>query len=95
MRGKRSMRALAKLAVLIGLAATGCMSDQYRRADGLTDGAGDAMAANTVMQMVDPWQDGVQDTHLLVPASRGTAASAADDAADAKQSQTMSNSSSN
>ena len=92
------MRAHLKLTVLICVAglATGCMSDQYRRADGLTDGAGDAMAANTVMQMVDPWQDGVQDTHLLVPASRGTAAaSAADDAADAKQSQTKSNSSSN
>ena len=90
------MRAHLKLTVLICVAglATGCMSDQYRRADGLTDGAGDAMAANTVMQMVDPWQDGVQDTHLLVPASRATAG-AADDAADAKQSQTMSNSSSN
>ena len=86
----------AKLAVLVSLAGTGCMSDEYRRADGLTDGAGDAMAANTVMQMVDPWQDGVQDTYLLVPASRGTAAAgAANDAAGARQSQTMSNSSSN
>ena len=59
-----------KLAVLIGLAGlgSGCMSDEYRRADGLTKGAGNAMAANSVMQMVDPWQDGVQDTDLLVPA---------------------------
>ena len=91
------MRAHLKLTVLICVAglATGCMSDQYRRADGLTDGAGDAMAANTVMQMVDPWQDGVQDTHLLVPASRNAATASAADAADAKQSQTMSNSSSN
>ena len=53
--------------------ARGCTSDDYRRADGLTDGAGNAMAANTVMQMVDPWQDGVQNTKLLVPAARGTA----------------------
>ena len=29
-----------------------------------TPGAGDAIAANTVMQMVDPWQYGVQDTDL-------------------------------
>ena len=34
----------SKLAVLIGLAGlgSGCMSDEYRRADGLTDGAGNA-----------------------------------------------------
>ena len=57
------MRTHAKLAVLIGLAGlgSGCMSDEYRRADGLTDGAGNTMAANSVMQMVDPWQDGVAE----------------------------------
>ena len=87
----------AKLAVLVGLAglASGCMADATRRADGLTNGAGNTMASNSVMQMVDPWQDGVQDTHLLVPASRNAATASAADAADAKQSQTMSNSSSN
>ena len=60
------MRTQAKLAVLIGLAGlgSGCMSDAYRRADGLTNGAGNTMAGNSVMQMVDPWQDGVQDTKL-------------------------------
>ena len=87
------MRAQAKLAVLIGLVGfgSGCMSDAYRRADGLTEGAGDKLAANSVMQMVDPWQDGVENTRLLVPAARGTAtAGAADAAADASQSQTMS-----
>ena len=87
------MRVHLKLAALIGVAGlgTGCMSDEYRRADGLTDGAGDAMAANSVMQMVDPWQYGVQDTRLLVPAARSAAAaSAADAAADAKTTQTSS-----
>jgi hypothetical protein len=66
------------------------MSDEYRRADGLTEGPGNAVAANTVMQMVDPWQDGVQDTQLLVPAARSAAA--ASGAAGAPQSQTMSGS---
>jgi hypothetical protein len=84
------MRTHFKLAVLIVLGlGSGCMSDEYRRADGLTEGAGDAVASNTVMQMVDPWQDGVQDTDLLVPASRGATAGAAAGAAGATQSQTM------
>ena len=36
----------------------------------MTPGAGDAIAANTVMQMVDPWPYGAQDTDLKVPADR-------------------------
>lgn len=86
------MRTHFKFAVLIALTGfgSGCISDANRRADGLTDGAGNSMASNSVMQMVDPWQNGVQDTDLLVPASRSTAAGAADAAADTKQSQTMS-----
>lgn len=88
------MRTHAKLAFVIGLAGlgAGCMSDGYRRADGLTDGAGDKLAGNSVMQMVDPWQYGVQDTKLLVPAARATAPAGAAGASDAKQSQTMSGS---
>ncbi|RLP24411.1 hypothetical protein [Mesorhizobium sp. YM1C-6-2] len=90
------MRTHAKLALLIGLAGlgSGCMSDAYRRADGLTDGAGDKLAGNTVMQMVDPWQYGVQDTKLMVPAARATAPADAVGASNAGQSQTMSGSSS-
>ena len=70
------MRVDVKLAILLVLAGlgSGCMNEAHRRADGLTDNAGDALASNTVMQMVDPWQDGVQDTRLLVPAVRGSAA---------------------
>ena len=52
-------------------ALAGC-SETYQRVDGVTPGAGDAIAANTVMQMVDPWQYGVQDTDLSVPADRGS-----------------------
>lgn len=86
------MRVNLKPVVVLSMAAwaSGCMSDDYRRADGLTDGAGNAIAANTVMQMVDPWPNGVQDTELLVPAERP--ASAAAPAGDAKQSQTTSSS---
>ena len=87
------MRTQFKFVVLIGLAglSSACMSDEYRRADGLTDGAGNSLASNSVIQMVDPWQNGVQNTRLLVPAVRATAdTSAADAAADAKQSQTSS-----
>ena len=88
------MRIQAKLAVLIGLVGvgSGCMSDANRRADGLTDGAGDKMAANSVMQMVDPWQQGVEDTRLLVPASRGATAGDASGTAGAGASQTTSGS---
>ena len=77
------MQTHLRLAILAGFAGicSGCMSDEYRRADGLTDSAGNSMAANSVMQMVDPWQDGVENTKLLVPAARGSSQqSAADDA---------------
>jgi len=84
------MRKQATLVTLMGIAAlaSGCMSDEHRRADGLTDGAGDAVAANTVMQMVDPWQDGGQNTRLRVPAVR-PAAGGAGVSGDGTQSQTM------
>ncbi|MBX3580971.1 MAG: hypothetical protein KF810_03625 [Rhizobiaceae bacterium] len=89
------MRTALKLAVVAGLAGlgSGCMTESRRQADGLTDGAGDAIAANTVMQMVDPWPYGVQDTRLQVPADRGTSASSPDGSASAKPSQTTGSSS--
>ena len=85
------MRRYFKFAVLIGLAAlgSGCGSDAFRRADGLTNSAGNTMAANTVMQMVDPWQEGVQNTKLRVPAVRGS--DSAGEASDATSSQPTSN----
>lgn len=76
---------------LIVISTCGCMSEAHRRGDGLTDGAGNAMASNTVMQMVDPWQDGVQDTRLVVPAARGAQSSPSDDAASSKASQSSPN----
>jgi hypothetical protein len=71
------MRAIAKTALWIALSAltSGCLSEEYERFDGVTHNAGNAVAANTAMQIVDPWQEGVQDTELLVPADRGAEAS--------------------
>jgi hypothetical protein len=63
-------RVTSVLLVAGTVALSGCMSDVHARRDGLTDGAGDAIAANTVLQMVDPWPAGVQDTNLRVPARR-------------------------
>ena len=67
---------MTRTAILAALAAACCASagcsDTYRRADGVTSGVGDAIAANTAMQMVDPWQYGVQDTDLKVPADRSS-----------------------
>lgn len=56
--------------VLIAVSLAGCTSDDYLRANGLTPWAGDALAANTAMQMVDPWPAGVQNRDLRVPAAR-------------------------
>ena len=67
---------MARPIILAAFAAACCglagCSETYQRVDGVTPGAGDAIAANTVMQMVDPWQYGVQDTDLSVPADRSS-----------------------
>jgi hypothetical protein len=69
----REMRARAIILVLVAAACAvaGC-SETYQRLDGVTPGAGDAIASNTVMQMVDPWPYGAQDTDLDVPADRSS-----------------------
>jgi hypothetical protein len=67
---------MARAIILAALAAACCAfggcSETYQRVDGVTPGAGDAIAANTVMQMVDPWPYGAQDTDLDVPADRSS-----------------------
>jgi hypothetical protein len=78
---------MPRLMLSIGFAAA-CSSlaactETFQRLDGVTPDAGNAIAANTVMQMVDPWQYGVQNTDLQVPADRGDVkAAAADDGSD-------------
>ncbi|MBN9217563.1 MAG: hypothetical protein J0I79_06375 [Mesorhizobium sp.] len=78
----------SSLALLLAGLAGGCTSDDYVRSEGVTTGVGNAQAANTAMQMVDPWKYGVQNTRLLVPAKRPAAAPVtADQAAASKASQ--------
>ena len=58
-------------ALVVSAALAGCSTQDVLRYDGVTTGAGDAIAANTVMQMVDPWPAGVENPRLRVPADRG------------------------
>ena len=79
----------SSIALLLAGLAGGCTSDDYVRSEGVTSGPGNAQAANTVMQMVDPWKYRVQNTRLLVPAKRGDAGPVTpDQAAASKASQT-------
>ena len=50
------------------LLAAGCTASQQVRGDGAYLESGNAMHANTVLQMVDPWPAGVEETDLRVPA---------------------------
>jgi hypothetical protein len=63
-----SFSVLCKVAT-IGLVAmtAGCASEHYRRGDGITDFAGDTIAHNTALQVVDPWAEGVEDTDIRSP----------------------------
>jgi hypothetical protein len=62
---------LSRLPVVLFCAfLPGCQSAEYWALDGSVSEAGDAVAANTVMQIVDPWPRGVDRTQLLVPAVR-------------------------
>lgn len=64
---------------LLCMAVSGCMSEDVLHYDGVTTGAGDAIAANSAMQMVDPWPAGVDDTRLRPPLVRPVIAPARPD----------------
>lgn len=63
---------LCKSIALLGLVAfaSGCTTgaNDVVRPEALTLGAGNAQAANTVMQMVDPWPPGVNNSNIKSPA---------------------------
>ncbi len=58
------------IAVLAGLVLQSCAREDTLRTEGLTIGAGDAMARNTALQVIDPWPAGVEDTDLIIPNKR-------------------------
>lgn len=62
--------AFRTLALSCAFTLAGCATEDVMRYDGVTTSAGDAIAANSAMQIVDPWPYGVEETRLLVPAER-------------------------
>lgn len=62
------MKVFPRIAATAAMLLSGCQTPEPMRHEGVTAGAGNALAANTVMQMVDPWPAGVQDTDLAPPA---------------------------
>jgi hypothetical protein len=65
------------IAALAGL-LSGCAQDDFMRTEGLTLAAGDAVATNSMLQIIDPWPEGVEDTRLRPPADRGDPTDAKD-----------------
>jgi hypothetical protein len=64
------MRLIKITIAATALLLSGCANDDYLRTEGLTMTAGDAVARNSALQVIDPWPEGVEDTALDVPADR-------------------------
>ena len=78
MRRAMNLRHLSLALAALGLSA--CTTDGVGRDEGVSSRAGNAVASNTVLQMVDPWPYGVDDTDLETPAERaGEAVAQGDD----------------
>jgi hypothetical protein len=60
---------IVRMAALAGV-LTGCAQDDFMRTEGLTMAAGDAIATNSALQIIDPWPNGVEDTELNPPGDR-------------------------
>ncbi len=72
MTNQKTILSAIKLPLLTTiLVLAGCAKQDFYRTDGLTLGAGDAIARNSALQIIDPWPAGVEDTRLLIPADRG------------------------
>jgi hypothetical protein len=72
---RRSLKRLACLAAVAGVAALGACHDAYiARRDGVTFQAGDAVAANKAIHIIDPWPASARSARL--PASGTQAVSA-------------------
>jgi hypothetical protein len=66
-------KSIVGMAALAGI-LSGCAQDDFMRTEGLTLAAGDAVATNSALQIIDPWPAGVEDTTLNPPADRGNPA---------------------
>lgn len=66
---KDMRKSLVGIAALAGV-LTGCAQDDFMRTEGLTLSAGDAVATNSALQIIDPWPEGVEDTRLRPPGDR-------------------------
>lgn len=57
--------------LLLGISfLASCAREDHLRTEGITLSAGDAIARNRMLQVIDPWPEGVEDTDLLTPNSR-------------------------
>ena len=55
------------VALTAGLSLQSCAREDTLRTEGLTLGAGNALATNSALQVIDPWPNGVEDTDLSIP----------------------------
>ena len=62
-RTERAARALATIAAL-GALLGGCSDFYYDHRESIALGAGDAVAANAITQMVDPWPASSGNVHI-------------------------------
>jgi hypothetical protein len=64
--------------IFIALLASGCTGDQlhdyFAHSDKITEGAGDAVAANRVVHTIDPWPSYSQKTQIDMDGKRALAA---------------------
>jgi hypothetical protein len=80
-----SLKRLASIGALAGtLAAGGCHDAYIARRDGVTFQAGDAVAANKAVHIIDPWP--ASAASAVLP-TRGAQAAAAIERLDARQAQ--------
>lgn len=57
------------IAVILAITViSGCQSQEPIYSETISPSAGDAIAANTAMQMVNPWPPRVKETNLATPA---------------------------
>ena len=69
-----------QFAMVLALGApllAGCQTAEDKDIEGVTLAAGNAVAYNSALQIIDPWPAGVQDTNIKVPADRGAKPAAA------------------